>query len=201
MSYNKSITTGKGTFLTNLTNDRSAPNFGANGDPTLYADYHLQKASLGNQKSVNRRVRDGKIAFNSNSARCSHAGFEDNSPFRGPGTYSYAHLYSTAAEKSPTKGTNAFTNRTPLLGYIRKIDTPGAGEYDPQRLDGAMGFSYSALGSCSFAGNTARCAEGFTPAGSAGPETYQQDQHSISRMVAAKKNPRAPPFGSSSRRL
>ena len=154
-SHNKSVKLGKGTFLTSLADDRSAKSLTEDGDPTLYSDYHLKKASLGTETSVNRRVREGKIAFNSNSARCGSSDYGEQTPMRGPGTYDHSHLYRTGVVKSAARaGTTAFTNKAPLLGYIRKNDTPGAGAYNPQRLDGGMGFSYSKLGSCSFAGNS-----------------------------------------------
>ena len=43
--------------------------------------------------------------------------------------------------------------------------------------------------------------EDLSAAGTAGPETYDLSQRSITAMLAAKNNPRSPPFGSSSRRL
>ena len=68
------------------------------------------------------------------------------------------------------------------------------------RLDGLDG-SYSKLGSYSFASNTERCASAIVSAGTAGPETYDQAQHSITRMLAGNVNPRSPPFGTGQRRM
>ena len=172
-------------------------------DPTHYSDYHLEKASLGSAKSANKYVREGKIAFDSNGPRCGDSSFEDRSPLRGPGHYDYSHIYESSVSKTnKNKGTTAFTNKAPLLGYMRKIDTPGVGEYDPKRMDHGTGNSYSNVGTSAFAGNTARCAEaGAAPAGTAGPETYDLEGSSLSRRAAAMVNPRAPPFGTGGRRI
>ena len=201
-SHNKSITAGKGSFMTSMHDDRSAPRLTEDGDPTLYSDYYLQRLSVGSHQSSNRRVREGRVAFNSDDSRCGHASFEDRSGLRGPGSYDYSHLYETSVDSSAAKagsGTTAFTSKAPLLGYIRKIDTPGAGEYDPRRDAGKA--SESAQGSAAFAGSTARCAEPLGTPGTAGPGTYDQGQHSIARTFSASESEHVPPFGSSSRRF
>ena len=202
-SHNKTISKGKGTFMTSGSNDRSAPRMTMETpDPAHYSDYHLEKASLGSAKSANKHVRDGKIAFDSNGPRCGDSSFEDRSPLRGPGHYDYSHLYESSVSKAnKNKGTTAFTNKAPLLGYMRKIDTPGVGEYDPKRMDHGNGNSYSKVGTSAFAGNTARCAEAAASAGTAGPETYDLEGSSLSRRAAAMVNPRAPPFGSGGARI
>lgn len=187
--------------MTTLNDNRSARSLTEDGDPTLYSDYYLEKASLGAcSRSPNKSVREGKIGFNSQVARCVDAAFEDRSPMRGPGTYDFHHLYGCGIMRDARQsGTTAFNNKSPLLGYIRQIDTPGVGEYEPEMVEGNGGFSNQ--GSSSFAGNTARCAEAIASAGTAGPETYEQDHHSIARILETKRNPNLPPFDVSSRRL
>lgn len=200
-SHNKSIARGKGSFMTNLHDDRSSPSLTSEGDPTAYSDYHLEKASLGacSRQSSNSKVREGQIGFNSKVARCVDASFDDRTPLRGPGSYNYHHLYGCAMDPGATKsGTTAFTNTAPLCGYVRKIDTPGAGDYRPEPAEGN---SYSKLGTSAFAGNSARCASQIATAGQVGPESYDQDHHSITRMLASKRNPRLPPFNASGARL
>merc|ERR1712167_567199 len=107
-------------------------------DPGTYSDYYLEQDSTGNHRTTNKRVKEGRLAFNGDGPRCVNACFEDMSGERGPGTYDYYHMYGTGAPAGPGgrgvvahKGTNAFTNKVPLCGYIRKIDTPGVGAYSP----------------------------------------------------------------------
>ena len=77
---------------------------------------------------------------------------------------------------------------------MRKIDTPGGGEYDPKRMDHYN--SYSKKGTSAFAGSSARCAEAAAAsAGTAGPETYDLEGMSLGRQAASMVNLRAPPFG------
>lgn len=204
-SHNKHISQGHGCFMTNLDDDRSAPSLTGDGDPTAYSDYHLERASLGacSQQISNRQVRQGRIGFGSRVARCVDASFEDNSEaakLRGPGAYNSEHLYSCGSMHGAAtqSGTTAFTNKAPLCGYVRKIDTPGVGDYRPERIETC---SDSKLGSSSFAGTTARCST--DPASSGvgpGPESYELDQHTISRLLD-KSNSLLPPFGVSSRRI
>jgi hypothetical protein len=204
VTANKTISQGKGTFMSSADADRSAPKllFQHGVDPTAYSDYYLINASTGSQTSANKKVREGGIGFNSNVARCVDAAFEDRSGARGPGTYDYSHMYATSQNSGRARagrGTTAFTSKVPLCGHVRKIDTPGAGEYSPELVK-ERGFSYSKAGSSAFAGNTARCASSIMPDGTAGPETYDLSGSSITAM-ASKKNPKSPPFGTSSRRL
>ena len=49
------------------------------------------------------------------------------------------------AASDKNRGTTAFTNKAPLLGYMRKIDTPGGGEYDPKRMDHYNSYSKKGL--------------------------------------------------------
>ena len=206
MTGNKYIKEGKGSFMTSLHDDRSAPNMTeVTVDPTHYSDYYLQKESVGacSKASPNVLIRDGKLGFSSNIPRCVDAQFEDRSPLRGPGTYDYYKLYGcgvTIGAAASNKGTTAFTNAAPLLGYIRNTDTPGAGEYDVKKKE-AKEYTYSNKGSSAFAGTTARCGGGIPTCSAVGPEKYVLDHHSIERRLEAEKNPRLPPFGSSSRRL
>ena len=176
--------------------DRSAPKMTEETpDPSHYSDYYLKKQSIGNLKTANKHVRDGKIAFDSNGPRCGDSSFEERSPLRGPGHYDYSHLYESGVSKADkNRGTTAFTNKAPLLGYMRKIDTPGGGEYDPKRMDHYN--SYSKKGTSAFAGSSARCAETTAAsAGTAGPDTYDLEGMSLGQQAAKMVNPRAPPFG------
>ena len=210
LTFNKPIGAGKGSFMSYGDSDRSAKSLTEDGDPTLYSDYYLINASTSTQKSRNTRVQNGKISFMSDMPRCDDPAFEDRSGARGPGTYDFHCSNLAAWEKgvsgrkaTRTTGTTAFTNKAPLLGYIRKIDTPDAGEYDPEKI-AYRGCSYSKAGSCSFVGNTPRCASDIVARDAvtgAGPESYDLSGRSITAMIAAKKNPRSPPFGSSSKRL
>lgn len=209
-THNKMISSGKGTFMTRLDDDRSAPNMTyAAVDPTAYSDYYLDKDSVGacSKSSSNAQVRDGKIGFNSNVARCvdSTLTLGEKSDKRGPGTYNFDHLYNCGASDKPMSerksGTTAFTSTAPLLGYVRTIDTPGSGDYHPEKMS-YRGNSYSKLGGSAFVGNTARCAEVIqSSSGNLGPETYDQDHASLTRQLEAKHNPRLPPFATSQRRL
>ena len=86
MTGNKYIKEGKGSFMTSLHDDRSAPNMTeVTVDPTHYSDYYLQKESVGacSKASPNVLIRDGKLGFSSNIPRCVDAQFEDRSPLRG----------------------------------------------------------------------------------------------------------------------
>lgn len=198
-THNKMIAQGRGTFMSKLNEDRSAQSLTEDGDPTLYSDYHLEKMSLGKIHTYNKLVSAGTIPFGTNTGR-TDADFEDRSPLRGPGSYDYHHLYGCGVMHGVGgKGTTAFTNSAPLLGFHRNIETPGAGAYEPKTIHGNGGFSNQ--GTSSFTGNTARCAEHITSAGTAGPETYDLDHQSIARAIVAKINPRLPPFDVSSRRL
>ena len=188
--------------MSKLNDDRSAPSFTEEGDPTAYSDYALDKASMtaSSRQTWNRRVQSGSIGFNTNVARCVGTGFEESTP--PPGSYDFHHLYGcgeTVQKASTGSGTASFTSQAPLRGYIRKIDTPEPGAYDPELLSGG---TLSKLGSSAFAGNLARCASlvDDTPA-TLGPTTYQVDNHSIERKVSTRSNSLLPPFDSSSRRL
>lgn len=201
-THNKAIAQGKGNFMTKMNDDRSAQSMTEDSDPTLYSDYYLDKASLGAcSRSANKSVREGRIGFNSQVPRCVDAGFEDRSPLRGPGTYDFHHLYGCGIMHGARQdSTTAFSNKAPLLGYIRQVDTPGVGDYGLEELHARTG-SFSNQGWSSFAGNSARCADHIQTAGTAGPESYDQDHKSIVRMLEAKQNLRLPPFAVSSRRL
>ena len=188
--------------------DRSAPTLTEDGvpDPGFYSDYFLEKVSTGSQVSANKKIRDSALGFNSDVARCVDSGFEDRSGLRGPGAYDFYHLYGTAvdggrAKDTTTRGTTAFTKSAPRCGYVRKMETPGAGNYEPINPRLARGSTQSKLGSSAFAGNTARCAAELMSEGSAGPETYDLSQMTMSNSLAARANPRSPPFGGSSRRI
>jgi len=201
-THNKAISSGRGTFMTKLNDDRSAPSLTEDGDPGAYSDYHLEKASLGacNSHISNKSVREGQIGFNSRVARCVDASFDDRSGARGPGHYDFHHMYGCGVSlKSPSKsGTSAFTNKAPLLGYLREIHTPGSGDYRPEPIERS---SDSKLGSSAFAGNTARCAASLESTCGPGPETYEQDHRSLTRQLHDRLNPNLPPFGVSSRRI
>lgn len=201
-THNKQIAGGKGTFMTSGNQNRAAPRMTEETpDPSHYSDYYLKQASIGNLKTSNKHVRDGKIAFDSNGPRCGDSSFEERSPLRGPGHYDYSHLYESGVSKADKrKGTTAFTNKAPLLGYMRKIDTPGGGEYDPKRMDHYN--SYSTKGTSAFASTSARCAEAAAAsAGTAGPETYDLEGRSLGRQAAKMVNPQAPPFGTGGARI
>ena len=212
LTHNKPIAAGKGSFMSYGESDRSAPMFGIETDPTLYSDYYLKNSTAGRATSVNKKVQGGEMPFLSTMPRCVDPAFEDRSGARGPGTYDTYHMYGTGQKgagsvqsvQPKSGGTSAFTNKAPLCGHVRKIDTPGVGEYSPEKVH-CRGFSYSKAGSCAFAGNTPRCASDIKCAQdtdhTVGPQTYDVSHRSITAMLANKMNPRSPPFSSSSRRL
>ena len=197
-SHNKLVSQGMGNFMSKLNEDRSAPRFGEEGDPTAYSEYALEKASISatSRQTLNRRVQSGSIGFNTSAARCATTGCEE--PLRGPGSYDFHHLYGcgeTVRKATSASGSASFTSQSPLRGYIRKNDTPEGGAYDPERLKAG---SVSKLGLSAFAGKTARCVSVIDE--TLDPTTYNVDHYSIQRELT-NANKLLPPFNSSSRRL
>ena len=101
------------------------------GDPGAYDPSACgPKASLGmtSRQSYNRNATGGSASFNSRSpARAISA--PPRSARGGPGEHDYTHLY--ACGNASTRVTSAFKSSVPLGAHVRKIDTPGAGTYDP----------------------------------------------------------------------
>ena len=116
---------------------------------------------------------------------------------------SFHHLYGCGEKSTSLQMKSSFQSKIPMGQHVRKIDTPGAGEYDPEKRNG-RGYSYSTLGSSAFAGNTPQCGlrkhEMGATGTAVGPANYDVEHTSITAMLRSKCNPRSPPFGASSRR-
>lgn len=171
------------------------------GDPGGYdiehAGVHLGKNEpiwARSKRSFNRDVNGGRGSFNSSATRSSSA--PPRSRRGGPGEHDYSHMYSCG--NASTQVTSSFLSSTPLGGHVRKSDTPGVGEYEPSPIANK---SFTREGSAVFAGSatsrggdTRRAATG----DHVGPGSYDLEQSSIQKQMAAATNPRLPGFGSSS---
>lgn len=206
-SHNVIVAKGQGTFMSSQWDDRdSASNLRGEGvDPGTYADHHFEQMTMVAKcgQSRNALVREGKISFESKIARCDASAYPDSTPLAiGPGKYSFEHLYACGEPKASPQMTSSFRSKIPMGQHVRAIHTPGPGEY--QEGEGSLREprSFSKLGSSSFAGGSARCAEMIATSTSntaISPVTYPQDHHSIQRLLKGF-NPRLPAFASSSRR-
>ena len=92
----------------------------------------------------------------------------------------------------------------PLGGHIRKSDTPGIGEYNPDGGDIANKLkssgSLSKDGMSMFMGSSRSRASASASATGVhiGPGSYDLEHGSIKEKMSASTNPRLPGFGSSS---
>lgn len=174
-------------------------------EPGHYADYYLDRVSCGKgMESANKRVREGKLAFGTNTVRGDVATKAEHNV--GPGAYEYYHLYGCGqcgekhAAQHSKSALSTLQSTVPRCGYIRNIDTPGAGDYYPEKTE-RHGYSYSKRGSSAFAGLTpqhgVQLHEGSATGVIVGPNSYDQDHGTIRRM-SMEHNPRLPPFGASS---
>ena len=205
LSHNVPVKQGQGTFLSLQTREGLLLN--GDGDPGAYADHDLLKASLSarSRQSPNTLVREGKSGFTSKSPR----GIGVDRIVKGPGAgeYSFGHLYACGEPQATNQISSSFKSRLPLAGHIRKSDTPGCGDYFP---DQAKDWSTAHLrcaskaGMSCFAGGSPqhelRVHEGVATGAGVGPDTYEQDRHSLHKQMLAHRNPRLPGFASSSRR-
>ena len=176
---------------------------GSSGDPGAYDVEHCgvhagkkEPISARSRRSFNRDVNTGKGSFNSLSSRSTSA--PPRSARGGPGEHDYSHLYSCG--HGTTQVTSSFMSAMPLGGHIRKSDTPGVGEYEPNDDERFHTKSLSKEGMSMFAGSLKRggSASRTTTGEHIGPGSYDLDHRSINHAVASKVNPRLPGFGSSS---
>ena len=176
----------------------------ATGDPGAYdlerGGVHLGKnevMSARSRRSFNRDINQGKGSFNSVSKRSSTP--PPRSRRGGPGEHDYSHLYSCG--HAATQVTSSFLSASPLAGHIRRSDTPGIGEYDPNDKIRFQSKQFSTAGaSAVFTGATkSRSASGATTTGEhIGPGSYDLDHGSIEHRANTSTNPRLPGFLSSS---
>ena len=198
-SFNTSASMGKASFGTFSKRDKK---LGASegGDPGAYTVENpgvnsgkAETIESRSRRSFNRDVSAGKGSFSSNSQRSGKAAA--SSQKGGPGEYDCSHLYSCG---SSAQITSSFMSSTPLGGHVRKSETPGAGEYSPQQVEG--GSARKGGGTSAFAGSTqSRGASGFSATGAnVGPGSYEVEQSSLYQQMLTKTNSRLPAFGSSS---
>ena len=189
-------------FASNSTRNSGAKG-DATGDPGAYdierGGVHMGKKepiSARSRRSHNRDINLGKGSFVSTSKRSSTP--PARSTRGGPGEHDYAHLYACGRASQAT--TSSFLSASPLAGHIRKSDTPGVGEYDPNDKERFQKKSFSKEGSPMFAGSLkSRSAAINTATGEhVGPGSYELEQRSIGHKMTASINPRLPGFMSSS---
>jgi len=147
------------------------------------------------RRSFNRDVNGGRGSFNSTTQRSSSA--PPRSTRGGPGEHDYSHMY--ACGNSSTQVTSSFLSAMPLGGHVRKSETPGVGEYNPNHAEG-LARSASKEGSSMFAGAMkSRSVSSFSTTGEhVGPGSYELSGKSIEARMRQSSNPRLPGFGSSS---
>lgn len=198
-SFNTSASGGNASFGTLTKRSNSKVHQG--GDPGQYTvdnpGVHTGKAesiSSRSRRSFNRDVGRGRGSFNSTMARSSTP--PPRSARGGPGEHDYSHLYTCG--NATTRVTSSFLSAVPLGGHVRKSDTPGVGEYDPDHVDGAAR-SVSKAGSSMFAGSIkSRAVSSYSTTGEhVGPGSYELQQSSIEERMKQSNNPRLPAFGSS----
>ena len=166
-------------------------------DPGAYSDYALVQQSLGRDASLlslNRRVREGKLAFDSDISRDDGGGLINKDSI-GPGRYNYTHMYACGEPKAGPQMDSSFKSKIPMGAYVRKSEVPGAGRYDPEKKD--RGNSYSKSGSSAFAGDSPqrpkKGVEVATDGTDLGPASYN-----VTKSLLHDYNPRLPGFGQSS---
>lgn len=173
----------------------------ATGDPGGYdidrGGVHLGKKeaiSARSKRSFNRDVNQGRGSFNSTTKRSTSA--PPRSLRGGPGEHDYAHMYSCGSTAS-VQVTSSFLSASPLGGHVRKSDTPGVGEYEPNAVANK---SFSREGQSMFAGSLkSRSVSSRSATGDhVGPGSYELEQSSIQKQMEGSANPRLPGFGSSS---
>ena len=147
-------------------------------------------------RSFNRDVNSGKGSFNSTSARSKSPAAR--SARGGPGENDCSHMFSCGSSGS-VHVTSSFMSAQPLGGHIRKSDTPGVGEYEPNMVASK---SFGSAGSAMFAGSLKRgsAANRSATGEHIGPGSYELDKDSLQTKLEGLINPRLPGFGSSSKR-
>lgn len=173
------------------------------GDPGAYdlenGGVHMGKKECiasRSKRSMNRDINSGKGMFTSTSSRPTSA--PPRSQRGGPGEHDFAHIYSCGNNSQQV--TSAFMSAVPLGGHIRKSDTPGIGEYDPDDKQRFNPKSFTKEGSYMFVGAAkGRSSVASTATGEhIGPGSYELGATSISARATTSVNPRLPGFGSSS---
>ena len=93
--------------------------------------------------------------------------------------------------------TSSFLSSVPLAGHVRKSDTPGVGEYDPNQIESKVN---TEKGSYMFAaGGKGRGGVASTATGEhVGPGSYELEGNSLYQKMIRTTNTRLPGFGSSS---
>ena len=174
------------------------------GDPGAYDIEHVgvhmgkkEPMSAKTGRSFNRDINTGKGSFGSTSNRSSSA--PPRSQRGGPGENDYSHMYATGASQNSARGSSSFMSSVPLGGHIRKSDTPGVGEYDPNKIESK---NFQKNGSAIFAGSVSSrgVASKSTTGTNVGPGSYDLSGRSIEAQLSSKTNPRSPGFGSSTTR-
>jgi hypothetical protein len=189
-------------FASNSKRDKKANNDSA-GDPGAYT-IDRGGVQLGKKETIagragrsfNRDVNSGKGSFNSTSARSKSPAAR--SARGGPGENDCSHMFSCGSSGS-VHVTSSFMSAQPLGGHIRKSDTPGVGEYEPNMVASK---SFGSAGSAMFAGSLKRgsAANRSATGEHIGPGSYELDKDSLQKKLEGLINPRLPGFGSSSKR-
>jgi len=199
-SFNTSATTGHANFGSNSTRESKNKSDGTDKHYTVESPgVHTGKAesiAARSRRSFNRDINTGKGSFASLSKRSQTP--PPRSTRGGPGEHDYAHLYSCGNNSQQV--TSAFMSAVPLGGHIRKSDTPGVGEYEPNDRERFSPKSFTKEGSYMFAGSAkGRSSATNTMTGEhVGPGSYELGAGSIAQKMTGAVNPRLPGFGSSS---
>lgn len=173
------------------------------GDPGSYdidrGGVHMgakEPIAARSHRSHNRDINQGKGSFQSISKRSQTP--PPRSSRGGPGEHDYTHLYSCG--RNSQAATSSFMSAVPLGGHIRKSDTPGIGEYDPNDKERFHSKGFSKEGSYMFAGAAkGRSSTAASTTGEhIGPGSYELGAGSIHYKMMGGVNPRLPGFGSSS---
>merc|ERR1719446_1165816 len=93
------------------------------GDPGLYNPYEASSLSASMSKSFNKSQQSGSGNFGTRTKRA-ELSVPNDAP--GPGTYD-----AKEPAKPEAKQGSAFASQTKRGAYIKKEQTPGAGEYHP----------------------------------------------------------------------
>jgi len=203
-SFNSPASQGRASFWTSQTRQGLLEN--DSGDPGQYphaADDFT--TAVRSRRTHNWKNREGNAQFNARTPRgdgVNHVGSTQDLPGCGPQEHTYDHLFACGQPCTPL--TSAFKSALPLGGHIRKMDTPGVGDYEPEEC--CVDKSFSKRGSSMFATDSIQHplneSELFTQTTDEkiGPGTYEQLDRSIRKKVQDKLNPRLPPFASSAAR-